>query len=118
MTAIEYSEQERANKMDRFRASKSKFVRATEYDSPQGKVLVFNSKKCNPDFQGKFGQVVQYTVYDPDMGSERIVNASALSYVDAVETKLKERPFGQDVRLRIKKTGVGSDTRYNAELLN
>jgi hypothetical protein len=116
--AQEYSEQERSQKLDRFRATKSKLVRASEYDNPQGKVLVFNSKKSIPDFQGKFGQVVQYTVYDPELGIERIVNASALSYVDAVEAKLKERPFGTDVKLRIKKTGIGSDTRYTAEFVN
>jgi hypothetical protein len=61
---------------------------------------------------------MQYTVYDPEYGMERIVNASALSYVDAVESKLNEKPFGTDVKLRIKKTGIGSETRYSAESVN
>jgi len=115
---VEYSEEEYSRKMDRFRAAKSKLVRANEYDGSSGKVLVFNRRKSIPDFQGKFGQVVQYTVYDPEFGIERTVNASALSYVDAVEARLKERPFGVDVKLRIKKTGIGSDTRYSADHVN
>jgi hypothetical protein len=116
-TSSDYSEEERKRKLDRFRAAKSKLVRASEY-TEAGKVLVFNKRKSIADFPGKFGSVMQYTVYDPDLGVERIVNASALSYVDAVEAKLAEKPAGTDVKLRIKKTGNGSDARYGAEFVN
>jgi hypothetical protein len=109
---------ERKRKLDRFRAAKSKLVSAKEYDNPSSKVLVFNSSKSIPDFQGKFGSVVQYSVYDPDMGMERIVNASALSYVNAVEEILTQKPSGTDVKIRVKKTGSGSDTRYTGEFVN
>jgi hypothetical protein len=57
-TAINYTEKERQAKLNRFRATKSKLVSAKEYENPAGKVLVFNSTKCNPDFAGKFGSVV------------------------------------------------------------
>jgi hypothetical protein len=49
---------------------------------------------------------------------ERTVNASALSYVNSVEEILGQRPSGTDVKLRIKKSGTGSDTRYTAESVN
>jgi hypothetical protein len=115
--ANNYTEDERKRKLDRFRAAKSKLVSAKEYDNPTGKILVFNSNKCVPDFQGKFGSVVQYTVYDPELGMERTVNASALSYVNAVEEILAKKPSGTDVKIRLKKTGSGSDTRYTGELV-
>ena len=118
MAAASYTEDERRRRLAKFRASKSKLVSAKEYDNPTGKVLVFNSSKCNPEYQGKFGSVVQYTVYDPELGMERIVNASALSYVDAVEEILARMPSGTDVKIKIKKTGTGSETRYSADLVN
>lgn len=116
--ANNYTDDERKRKLDKFRAAKSKLVSAKEYDNPAGKILVFNSNKCIPDFQGKFGSVVQYTVYDPELAVERVVNASALSYVNAVEEILAQRPSGTDTKLKIKKTGTGSDTRYTAESVN
>ena len=116
MAAASYTEDERKRRLAKFIASKSKLVSAKEYDNPAGKMLVFNSSKCNPDYQGKFGSVVQYTVYDPELGMERIVNASALSYVNAVEEILAQKPSGTDVKIKVKKTGSASDTRYTAEV--
>ena len=118
MTTISYTDDERKRKLDRFRAAKSKIVSAKEYENPNGKVLVFNSSKCVPDAKGRYGEVVEYTVYDPEVKMERTVNASALSYVNAVEEKLAQRPSVTEVKLRIKKTGTGNDTRYTAEFVD
>lgn len=46
----------------------------------------------------------------------QLVNASALSYVNAVEEILAKQPSGTDVKIKIKKTGIGSETRYTAEV--
>lgn len=106
---------ERIRKLNKLRAEKSKIVRTQEYDNPAGKVLVFNAAKSDPEFAGRFGKVCKYVVHDPEYNTERTVMASAMSYVDAVETVLSQKPFGQDVRIRVKRTGTGSDTRYSAE---
>jgi hypothetical protein len=68
-------------------------------------VVIAPADKINHTFlsSGKFGSVPQYTVYDVELGMERFVNASALSYLDAVEEKLGQKPSGTDVKLRIKK---------------
>ncbi len=117
MTYKNNSEEERRNKIRRFKAQKSKIVTAKEYE-PSGKVLVFNSSKCDPDFPGKFGHVVKYDVIDPDTNVERAVHCSAISLLDAVEQKLAERQPGTDVKLKIWKEGNGNDTRYHADFAN
>jgi hypothetical protein len=89
-------------------------VTAKEYEG-NGKVLVFNSNKVNPNAQGKFGPVIEYTVKEPSSGIERIVNASAVSLISGIQSRLKEKPQGTDVPLLIKKTGVGTDTKYVVE---
>lgn len=110
------AQDERNRKLNKLRAERSRIVRTQEYDNPSGKVLVFNAAKSDPEHTGRFGKVCKYVVHDPEYNTERTVLASAMSYVYAVETLLSQKPFGQDVRIRVKRTGTGSDTRYPAEV--
>ena len=102
MSNINISENER--KIDDYIARKSRIVTAKEFEG-NGKVLVFNSNKVNPNATGKFGPVIEYTVRELS-GIERIVNASAVSLIRGIQDRLKEKPQGTDVRLLVKKTGV------------
>jgi hypothetical protein len=111
------NEDENERKIDEYIARKSRIVTAKEFDG-NGKVLIFNSKKVNPEAKGKFGPVIEYTVKDVPSNIERIVNASAISLITGIRARLKERPAGTDVKLLIKKTGVGSETRYIPEHAN
>lgn len=54
MASNNTAENERRRKLKLFKANKRKFVSAKEYES-NGKILVFNSNRCNPDARGKFG---------------------------------------------------------------
>jgi hypothetical protein len=71
--------------------------------------------KVNPQAQGKFGPVIEYTVKEPNTGIERAVNASAVSLIRGLRERLREKPSGTDVPLLVKKSGVGADTRYVVE---
>lgn len=86
---------------------------AKEFDG-NGKVLIFNSNKVKPDHPGKFGTVVQNIVKELS-GIEREVNASAVSLITGIQSKLKEKPQGTDIQLLVKKSGAGTDTRYIVE---
>jgi hypothetical protein len=92
-------------------------VTAKEFDG-NGKVLVFNKSKVNPNANGKFGPVIEYTVKDIPSNIERIVNASAISLITGIRARLKERPAGTDVKLLVKKSGNGSEVRYQVEHAN
>jgi hypothetical protein len=91
-------------------------VSAREFEG-SGKVLVFNSANVNPNANGKFGPVIEYTVKELS-GIERIVNASAVSLISGLQSRLKEKPAGTDVPLLVKKTGIGTDTKYVIEHAN
>jgi hypothetical protein len=109
--------EENERQIDEYLARKSKFVSAKEYEG-NGKVLVFNSKKVNPNAQGKFGPVIEYTVTEPNNGIERTVNASAVSLIRGLRERLREKSSGIDVPLLVKKTGTGTDTKYVVEHAN
>ena len=100
--------------VDEYLARKSRFVPAREYEG-NGKVLIFNSQKVRLNQQGKFGPVIEYTVREPGVNVERIVNASAITLITGLRSRLRERTPGTDVPLLIKKTGVGTDTKYVVE---
>jgi hypothetical protein len=110
------SEDETERKIDAFIAQRSKFVTAREFEG-NGKTLLFNSSKVTPDKPGKYGPVVEYIVKELS-GIERIVNASAISLIYALRVKLGEKPKGTDVKLLVKKSGTGMDTRYTVEHAN
>jgi hypothetical protein len=110
------SETENERRINEYIARKSRIVSAKEFDG-NGKVLIFNSNKVKPDHQGKFGVVVQYIVKELS-GIEREVNASAVSLITGIQGKLREKPAGTDVKLLIKKSGSGTDTRYVVEHAN
>jgi len=104
---------ENERKINDYIARKSRVVTAKEFEG-NGKVLMFNSNRVKPDHPGKFGPVVQYIVKEPS-GIEREVNASAVSLISGLQSRLKEKPPGTDVSLIVKKTGLGTDTRYVIE---
>jgi hypothetical protein len=103
--------------IEEYFARKSRFVSSKEYEG-NGKTLIFNSNKINPNAQGKFGRVIEYTVKEPNSGIERVVNASAATLIRGLQQRLKERLPGTDVPLLIKKTGIGTDTKYLVEHAN
>ena len=111
------SEDEKERELDEYIARKSKIVSAREFEG-EGKVLIFNTEKCTPNKQGKFGPVVEYVVKSVPAGIERIVNASAITLITEVRDRLKERPKGTDVKLRVNKSGSGMDVKYKAEHVN
>ena len=111
MTKSRMSSDENERQIDEYIARKSRFVSAKEYEG-NGKVLIFNSKKVTPNAQGKFGPVIEYTVREPNNSIERTVNASAITLIRALRERLREKPSGTDVPLLVKKTGVGTDTKY------
>jgi hypothetical protein len=111
------SSEEYERQIDEYLARKSRFVSAKEYEG-NGKVLVFNSSKVKFNQQGKFGPVIEYTVREPNNGVERTVNASAVSLIRGLRERLREKPSGTDVALLVKKTGVGTDTKYVVEHAN
>jgi hypothetical protein len=104
---------ENERKINDYIARKSRVVTAKEFEG-NGKVLVFNSNRVKPDHPGKFGPIVQYIVKELS-GIEREVNASAVSLITGIQSRLKERPSGTDVKLLVKKSGVGTDARYITE---
>lgn len=108
---MDISENER--KINDYIARKSRIVTAKEFEG-NGKVLIFNSNRVNPDAIGKFGPVIEYTVKELS-GIERVVNASAATLVIGIQVRLKEKAPGTDVPLLVKKTGIGKDTRYLIE---
>jgi hypothetical protein len=110
------TESENERLISEYIAQKSRFVGAKEYEG-SGKILIFNSTKVKPNHPGKYGNVVQYIVKEPS-GIEREVNAGAVSLITGIQGKLREKPSGTDVKLNIKKTGVGLDTRYVVEHAN
>jgi hypothetical protein len=116
MSNINNNDDENERRIDDYIARKSRIVTAKEFEGP-GKVLVFNKNKVVPDKPGKFGPVIEYTVRELS-GIERIVNASAVSLINGLRTRLKEKPIGQDVPLLVKKSGTGTDTRYIVEHAN
>ena len=59
-------------------------------------------------------EAVQYIVKEMS-GIEREVNATAISLITGIRSRLKEKPPGTDVPLMVRKTGVGSDVRYLTE---
>jgi hypothetical protein len=115
MSNINATENER--KIEDYIARKSRILTAKEFDG-NGKVLVFNSSKVNPNASGKFGPVIEYTVKEQPSGIERIVNASAVSLIRGLQEKLREKQQGTDVPLLVKKTGMGTETRYVVEHAN
>lgn len=102
--------------IDEYIARKSRIVSAKEFEG-NGKVLVFNSTKVNPNANGKFGPVIEYTIKELS-GIERVVNASAISLISGIRSRMREKPSGIDVKLLVKKIGIGADTRYNVEHAN
>jgi hypothetical protein len=107
---------ENERQIDDYLARKSRIVTAKEFEG-NGKIFVFNNNKVVPNKPGKFGPVIEYTVRELS-GIERIVNASAVSLINGLRTRLKEKPTGTDVSLVVKKTGIGTDTRYVVEHAN
>lgn len=103
--------------IDNYIALKSRIVASKEFEGG-GKVLIFNSKNVVPNKPGKYGTVIEYTVKELRSGIERIVNASAVSLINGLRTRLREKPIGTDVPLLIKKSGTGTDTRYIVEHAN
>jgi hypothetical protein len=93
--------------IEEYLARKSKFVSSKEFEG-QGKTLVFNSNRINPNAQGK----------ELESGIERVVNASASTLVRGLQQRLKEKPPGSNVAVLISKTGTGTDTRYVVEHAN
>jgi hypothetical protein len=100
--------------IEEYLARKSRFVSSKEFEG-DGKTLLFNSNRINPNAHGKFGPVIEYTATEPSSGIERVVNASAATLIRGLQQRLKERPSGTDVPLLIKKTGTGTDTKYVVE---
>jgi hypothetical protein len=100
--------------IDEYLARKSRFVSGREYEG-NGKVLIFNSSKVKPNVQGKFGQVIEYIVREPNSGVERVVPASAVTLITGLRTRLREKPPATDVSLLVKRTGTGTDTKYVVE---
>ena len=86
---------------------------AREFEG-EGKVLIFNSAKVTPNKPGKFGPVVEYIVKELS-GVERVVNGSAISLVNGLQMRLREKPKRTDVPLHVKKTGTGMDVKYIIE---
>ena len=80
---------ENERKINDYIARKSRVVTAKEFEG-NGKVLVFNSSRVNPNAIGKFGPVIEYTVKELSSGIERIVNASAVSLISGLQSRLKE----------------------------
>jgi hypothetical protein len=115
MSSIDITENER--KINEYIARKSRFVSSREFEG-NGKVFLFNSAKVNPNAVGKFGPVIEYTVKEQGSGIERVVNASAITLISGLQTRLKEKPPATNVPLLIKKTGVGTDTKYIVEHAN
>jgi hypothetical protein len=64
MLNVDISENER--KIDDYIARKSRIVTAKELEG-NGKVLVFNLSKVNPNASGKFGPVIEYTVKEQEL---------------------------------------------------
>jgi hypothetical protein len=114
MSDIDSDENER--RIDEYIARKSRIVTAKEFEGA-GKVLIYNKNKVVPNKPGKFGPVIEYTVRELS-GIERVVNASAVSLINGLRTRLNEKPKGQDVPLLIKKSGTGTETRYIVEHAN
>ena len=92
--------------IEEYLARKSRFVSSKEFEG-NGKTVIFNSNKINPNAQGKFGPVIEYTIKEPSSGMVRVVNASAATLIRGLQQRLRERPSGTDVPLLIKKTGSG-----------
>jgi hypothetical protein len=80
---------ENERKINDYIARKSRVVTAKEFEG-NGKVLLFNSSRVNPNAIGKFGPVIEYTVKELSSGIERIVNASAVSLISGLQSRLKE----------------------------
>ena len=97
---------EASRKIDDFIAENSKYVSAKEFE---GEGKVFEILKVEPGVKGKFGPVVQFLVKDGTR--DRIWNASSTGALLAVNTLLKRGVKKQKIR----KTGLGSDTKYFAE---
>ena len=116
-TAIIEGNSENERKINEYIARKSRIVTAREFEGV-GKYLVFNSNRVNPDAKGKFGPVIEYTVKETPSGIERVVNASAVSLINSIQSRLKEKPAGTDVKLLVKKSGTGTETRYTADHVN
>jgi hypothetical protein len=104
---------DKERKIDDYIARKSRIVTSKEFDG-SGKILYFNSSKIEPDKPGKFGPVIEFTVKELS-GIERLVNASAVSLINGLRNRLKEKPKGTDVPLLVRKIGTGTDTRYLVE---
>jgi hypothetical protein len=107
---------ENERKINEYIARKSRIVTAREFEG-NGKTLILNSSRVTPDKPGKFGPVIEYVVKELS-GIERVVNASAVSLISGLQDRLKEKPAGTDVKLLIKKSGVGTETRYTVEHVN
>lgn len=101
-------DEEDSRKIDEFIAENSKFVSAKDFE---GEGKVFEILKVEPGAKGKFGPVVQFLVKEPKSTRERIWNASSTGALLAVNALLKKGVKKQ----RIRKTGLGSDTKYFAE---
>jgi hypothetical protein len=111
------NEDENERKINDYIARKSRIVTSKEFDG-NGKFVIANSSKVKPDEPTKFGTTcVQYIIKELS-GFERAINASAISLINGLQARLKERPKGTDVKLLIKKTGTGADTRYIVEHAN
>jgi hypothetical protein len=102
--------------VDDYLARKSRFVPAREFEG-SGKILLFNSEKVKLNKEGKFGPVIEYTVREVGSGIERVVNASAVTLISGLRARLREKPSGIDVPLLIKRSDVGTDTKYVAKKL-
>jgi hypothetical protein len=112
MANVNVNESERL--VDDYLARKSRFVPAREFEG-NGKVLVFNSQKVRLNKEGKFGPVIEYTVKEVGSGIERVVNASAVTLIGGLRARLREKPSGTDVPLLVRRSGVGTDTKYVVE---
>jgi hypothetical protein len=109
-------EDENERKINDYIAGKSRIISSREFDG-NGKVLIVNSAKVTPDKPAKFGSVIEYIVKELS-GIERVINASAVSLINGLQSRLNERPKGTDVKLLIKKTGNGAERRYTVEHTN
>ena len=109
-------EDENERKINEYIARKSRIVAAREFEG-SGKVLIFNKSKVTPDKPGKYGPVIEYIVKELS-GIERVLNASAISLINGLQIRLKERPVGEDVKLLIRKSGNGTETKYIVDHVN
>jgi hypothetical protein len=100
--------------IEEFLTRKSRIVSTKEYED-NGKTLIFNSSRINPDAKGKFGSVIDYTVKEPSSGIERVASTSAITLIRGLQNGLKEKLPGTDVPLLIKKSGEGTQTKYVVE---